>query len=234
MDVTLSDDELCSVRRLGIFELDCIDPPSVRPFTYTVFIGENEITKEYDVSAWEEPPDDPTPEQKAAPEGSVEWFYYFEWALYWGAVYREKEIREDTARYLNEVQQYILNNCIEPEDKDRIITPEDYLKIYHAALAPQLSMDDLQQALYRSFRATFDGENVLKKLLADQEEGIDGARYNSVRSWEIQALNQSGMTEDAWSLLSLEERARRVVAFKLDDWMSYLSIEKQRKEKQYA
>ena len=125
-----------------------------------------------------------------------------------------------------------MDTCIAPDDKARVVTPEDFRQLWGAALVPQLSLDDLAMSLEYTFRANFDGESVLIKILKDASgDESDGGGYNAIRTWEIQAINQSSFTESEWAELPLDERARRVVAMKLDDWLAYLTAEKQRKEK---
>ena len=219
------------VRRLGIFELDAIRPPDTRPFVYTEKLGGNEITRPFDVSAWDKPPNPPTPEQMAAQPGTVPYYFYFEWQLYWAATYKAKENKEDVKRYCKDVANYILSTCISPEDKGRVVTAEDFCLVWAAALVPQLSLEDLAQSLEHTFRANFDGEAVLTKILDNAGDEDSGGGYNAIRTWEIQAINNSGFTESDWAELPLDERARRVVALKLDDWLAYLTAEKQRKNK---
>ena len=230
-EITLSDDRPCVVRRLGIFELDAIQPPDTRPFLYTEKLGQNEITRPFDVEAWSEPPTPPTPEQMAAEPGTVPYYYYFEWSLYWAATYKAKQNKEDVKRYCEDVATYILETCISADDRKRIVTDGDYRLVWSAALVPQLSLEDLSLSLEYTFRANFDGEAVLTKILNGDSEETDGGGYNAIRTWEIQAINNSGFTESDWAELPLDERARRVVALKIDDWLGYLTMEKQRKEK---
>jgi hypothetical protein len=231
IEITLSDGEKCQVRKLGIFELDAIRPPDTRPFVYTEKLGGNEITRPFDVSAWDKPPNPPTPEQMAAQPGTVPYYFYFEWQLYWAATYKAKENKEDVKRYCKDVANYILSTCISPEDKGRVVTAEDFRLVWAAALVPQLSLEDLAQSLEYTFRANFDGEAVLTKILDNAGNEDSGGGYNAIRTWEIQAINNSGFTESEWAELPLDERARRVVALKLDDWLAYLTAEKQRKNK---
>ena len=231
-DITLSDERPCTVRRLGIFELDAIKPPDTRPFLYTEVVGGNEITRPFDITVWDAPPTPPTPEQMAAEPGTVPYYFYYEWSLYWAAVYKEESNKRDVKRYCQDVAAYIMDTCIAPDDKARIVTPEDFRQLWGAALVPQLSLDDLAMSLEYTFRANFDGESVLTKILKDASgDESDGGGYNAIRTWEIQAINQSSFTESEWAELPLDERARRVVAMKLDDWLAYLTAEKQRKEK---
>ncbi len=139
-EITLSDNRPCVVRRLGIFELDTIQPPDTRPFVYTEKLGGNEITRPFDVSAWDKPPNPPTPEQMAAQPGTVPYYFYFEWQLYWAATYKAKENKEDVKRYCKDVANYILSTCISSEYKVRVVTAEDFRLVWSAALVPQLSL----------------------------------------------------------------------------------------------
>lgn len=230
-EVTLSDERPCVVRRLGIFELDAIKPPNTRPFLYTETVGGNEITRPFDIAVWDSPPTPPTPEQMAAAPGTVPYYFYYEWQLYWAAVYKEQENKRDVKRYCQEVANYIMTTCIASDDKSRIVTPEDFRQLWAAALVPQLSLDDLAMSLEYTFRANFDGESVLKRILDGATDDESGGGYNAIRTWEIQAINQSSFTEAEWAELPLDERARRVVAMKLDEWLAFLTAEKQRKEK---
>ena len=110
------------VRRLGIFELDAIRPPDTRPFVYSEKIGGNEITRPFDVAAWEKPPAMPTPEQMAAQPGTVPYYFYFEWSLYWAATYKAIENKADVKRYCKDVADYIMTTCISSDDKARILS----------------------------------------------------------------------------------------------------------------
>ncbi len=219
------------VRRLGIFELDAIRPPDTRPFVYSEKIGGNEITRPFDVAAWEKPPAMPTPEQMAAQPGTVPYYFYFEWSLYWAATYKAIENKADVKRYCKDVADYIMTTCISSDDKARIVTGEDFRLVWSAALVPQLSLEDLAMSLEYTFRANFDGEAVLTKILDNAGDEDSGGGYNAIRTWEIQAINNSGFTESDWAELPLDERARRVVAMKVDNWLEYLTAEKARKEK---
>ena len=230
-EITLSDDRPCVVRRLGIFELDAIQPPDTRPFLYTETLGKNEITRPFDITAWEKPPAPPTPEQMAAKPGTIPYYYYFEWSLYWATTYKAKQNKEDVKRYCQDVAKYILETCISVDDRSRIVTDGDFRLVWSAALVPQITLDDLAMSLEYTFRANFDDEAVLSKILNGDDEDDSGGGYNAIRTWEIQAINNSRFSEAEWAELPLDERARRIVAMKIDDWLGYLASEKQRKNK---
>ena len=231
-EITLSDGRPCMVRRLGIFELDNIKPPHTRPFIYKVKIGENVIERPYDVEAWESPPEPMDLSEERTKEGSSAWWSWFEYEMYYAAVYHEEENKADFERYCVAVRDYILANCVDAVDKLRVVGASDYTSIYYASLVSQIGMNDLELALDNTFRASFDGKAVLAKIFEDSEDGIDnGAAYNAIKTWEIQAISQGGLTEEAWTKLDIKERARRICAMKIDEWLSYLSVKKIDSEK---
>lgn len=47
----------------------------------------------------------------------------------------------------------------------------------------------------------------------------------AVRLWELETINALGWTEAAWCRLTLAERARKVCAYKVGDWLSALETE---------
>jgi len=231
MNITLSDGKECTVKVLGIFELDNIDPPRSRPFIYTIEIGGNKIERAYDVDAWDTPPEITSISPDTYKEGTVDYWSRFEYEMYWAAVYHEEENQRDIERYSYDVRDYILNNCISEIDKSRLITAVDYTAVYYAALVPQISFDDLSDALNKTFRASFNGTDVISKLFEGDEETGDGASYNAMRTWEIQAINASSLKETEWAELPLQERARRICAMKIDEWMAVLTSKKKEAEK---
>ena len=49
----------------------------------------------------------------------------------------------------------------------------------------------------------------------------------AVRLWELETINELGWTETAWCRLTLAERARKVCAHKVGDWLSSLETERE-------
>lgn len=58
-----------------------------------------------------------------------------------------------------------------------------------------------------------------------------GGSYLAIKKWEIDVMIAMGMTEGEYSRLPLEERARKVVAHKLSDWMQILQDNEWRKKR---
>lgn len=53
------------------------------------------------------------------------------------------------------------------------------------------------------------------------------AKVWSVRLWETETINTLGWSEAKWCGLSLAERARKVCAHKLPDWLAALEAERE-------
>jgi hypothetical protein len=149
--IKLSTGDKIEVRRLGIFELDVLDPDPLGPFTYTGQTLAGEVEIEYDGSGWEEPP--PRPELDGDPEPrSDEWMELREYEMYHAWIRHESKRMEAAASYHEQVAEYILSNCVNG-GRDKIITDEDWAKIHLAALVPQLTQEDVADALRNTFQS---------------------------------------------------------------------------------
>lgn len=227
MEITLSDGNACEVRRLGLFELrEHIKPPLSGPYVFTYTIGGQTVEQEFDFDLYPKPPQRPYGSPDGLPEGSPQWFAWRDYELYQAAVHHERAKERDDERWLTEVALYIVSHCI--DDSTRIVEPEDYEKAYHAALAPQLTFTDLETAARYIFRAKFDDLPVFDALR--QSENDSDGEHDPIAVWEVQTMTAAGMTEDEWSELPLGERARKVVAMRLDNWMNALQWEKDKKK----
>ena len=74
------------------------------------------------------------------------------------------------------------------------------------------------------FRAEFDGLPVLDALDALEELEIaqTHAKVLAIPIWEGQLMIQLKMTEEEYIHLPKKERARKIVAMKLSDWLQLL------------
>lgn len=152
--VTLSDGLPCKVRQLGLFELDNKGREVLGVYRYSLLLATGQIVDdEYDLRALDYTP---TPPDKPANEiipNSPEWFQLQEYETYRAALAHEKLRIESYEGYVEDIAHYVLENCIAPEDRNRIVEQEDWQKVYHAALVPQLTEEGLAQCL----RDTFQG-----------------------------------------------------------------------------
>jgi hypothetical protein len=228
-EVVLSDGQPCSVRRLGIFELDSIGPELVGPFRYKFKLANGqEVEEEYDISRISTPPAHPGVPENEIVERSPQWWALLEWQTYKAAVEHERKRLQSVTTYVTEVSAYIAESCLSVEDRKRVVDLEDWKLIYNAALVPQLTPELLAEVFKKNFKAMFDGLDIFKALARTQK---GSGEYNAIRAWEIQAMAQFGyQTEEEWSSLSLEERARKVAAINLPKIMESLEADKARKE----
>jgi len=130
-----------------LFELDSIPRDIPGNYTYTVnFASGKEYEIEFDMSVDREEPDTPLEEVE---KGSKEYYDWQEFLRYREAISRQKEQIEAYADYLNRIAKYISDTCV--EDDVGAITRDDWDKIYHAALNPMVTMEEISAALRNSF-----------------------------------------------------------------------------------
>lgn len=224
MDITLSTGTT-TIRKLSLFELDHLAPDHMGKMTYEIDVLGIKYDVEYDIETIETPPIKPeTPEHEII-EKSNEFYELNEWKLYQSALLHEKRRQELTESYYEKVTRYILSNCI--DDVNLIATEEDWIKVYDSVLVESLTMNHISDALNRTYGAKFEGEPILDAL-----EGLSkgAGEYNTIRLWENKLMVSMRLTELEYSLLPIQERARKVCSIFLDDMMSYLEMEKSRKE----
>jgi len=228
-EVVLSDGQPCSVRRLGIFELDPVLPKLIGPFRYTFTLANGQVVEEeYDISRITVPPAHPGVPEHEIVERSPQWWALLEWQTYKAAVEHERNRLQSVTSYVTEVSGYIASTCLSEEDRRRVVDLEDWKLVYHSALVPQLTPEILAKTFAENFRAAFGGLEIFEAL-SKAKKGSGG--YDAIRAWEIQAMSAFGYkTEEEWSDLSLEERARKVAAINLPKIMETLEADKASKE----
>lgn len=152
--VVLSDGLPCEVRSLRLFELDDhVKLDVLGPYTYTVKMGSETHEAIYDGREWEEPPQKPDiPENEIEP-GSEAFFQLREYRLYNAWIEHEDRRIQDLARYCREIRNYIIDNCLEAEDAERIYDDGDWLRIHRAAMVPRVGEEEVAEVL----RDTFPG-----------------------------------------------------------------------------
>ena len=211
---------------LGLFELDAVGPEIPGPYRYSILTYTGQVfEEEYQIP--EEPPEKPGVEE---PEpNSLEWRQLQDYETYLCAVAHEEARARAVEDWLNNCSVYILERCI--DDPTRIVEPEDYEAVYAAATVPKLRMQDIEDALAYVFRAEFGGRPILDALFR-LEPG--GGKVNAVALWESQLLNALGLVtaedEAEYGQLSVADRARKVAAFKLSDWLGSLEADKAHRE----
>jgi hypothetical protein len=216
------------VRCLGLFELDAVGPEIPGPYRYQILTYTGQVYEaEYDLSDGSpEKPDEEEPEP-----GSVAWRQLQDYETYLCAVAHEETRARAIEEWLDNCAAYILERCLDDGDRARLVEPEDYETVYAAAAVPRLRLEDIELALAQVFRAEFGGRPILDALF-NLEAG--GGKLNAVALWENQLLNALGLVtaedEAGYGQLPISERARKLAAFKLSDWLGALEADRIHRE----
>lgn len=150
---TLSDGLPCKVRQLGLFELDDKGREVLGVYRYSLLLATGQIVEdEYDIRTLDYTPTPPDKPANEITHNSPEWFQLQDFETYRAALAHEKLRVESYEGYLNDIAQYILENCLAEEDRQRIIEVEDWNKITQAALVPYLTEEGLRECLAQTFQ----------------------------------------------------------------------------------
>lgn len=140
---------------MGIFEPDEVSVELIGPYTYEIeTVTGQKFMAEYDGSRWAEnggPPQKPDKPESEIEEESEEWYALVEFLRYEAWLVHERKRNKLMNEYHLRLAHYILDNCISPEDKLRVVTPEDWSKVHKAALVPELTLEVLAETLQATF-----------------------------------------------------------------------------------
>ena len=229
-DPILSDGEPCRVRRLGIFDLDGVGPEVAGPYTYTWKMANGEVVESaYDISKITVPPAHPGVPEDQIQSNTPQYFALLEHQTYKAALIHERVRVESIVDYVKDVSRFIMERClVDPADRSRIVTQEDWMLIYHAVVIPQITIEHVAEVFQRTFKARFEGMDVFQAL--QRVAGGHGS-YDALRLWEFQAMERYGyQTEDTWADLPLSERARKMASIALPKLMESLETDAHIKE----
>lgn len=152
--VTLADGQPCKVRQLGLFELDGKGRDILGPYQYTLLMATGQlVTDEYDLRALDEIPQPPDKPASEIEPNTDEWEQLKEWETYQAALAHEKPRIESYEGYVNDIAGYILANCLDSADRNRVQTADDWDAVYSAALVEQLT----ERGISDTLRDTFPG-----------------------------------------------------------------------------
>lgn len=227
--VTLSDGQPCGVRQLGIYELDALPRPRLGMFTYTIELKGGPQEAEFDISAYDEPPSPPEIPEHAVKERSEPWYQWQEYHMYQAALLHRKRQLQAAGDHAAAVKDYILAECIAPEDRRRVMNAADWRAIRAAALTEELTMELLAAALHNHLEAEYDGEDIFTAL---KDVAGGKGRYDAIKLWEGKVMLALGRTEAEYARLSLDERSRHVVRLMADEWLGQLEMSRMKKERE--
>lgn len=146
--VVLSDGEPCRVRQLGLFELDGKGREILGPYKYSMLLITGVVVEDtYDLRSLDEEPEPPSMPPDKIEAGSVEWYQLQEFTTYQAAISHEKTRAESYQDYCLDIAQYILQYCLNPEDRHRVVTEDDWQAVYQAVLCPELTMEGVTACL---------------------------------------------------------------------------------------
>ncbi len=149
--ITLSDGKPCTVRVLGLFDLDRIDLYSKLPgeFFEDVDMGGKIVRKKYippDI-----PPRKPPGSKKTTAKGSPEWHNWMEYEVYSLYIDHRKKEARIMSKYMEAIFKHIMGACLVEEDRSRVIEKEDWRDVRRAAMSARISREDLATALANTF-----------------------------------------------------------------------------------
>lgn len=229
--VTLSDGQPCVVRRLGIFDLDGEGPEVSGPFRYTMtLLSGKEVEDFYDPGARSIPPVKPDVARDELRDGSPEWYAWLEWETYKAAIAHEYMHRIPSVfEFIKAISGFIATHAISEEDRQRVMTEEDWIKIRSAALVPEVSWEMITAVFRNTFQASYDDMEIEEARKRMTTSGL--GKLDPIREAEIQAMAKFGYrTEDEWADLSIAERTRKIASVLLPKFMEALEIDRINKE----
>lgn len=221
IEIPLSSGKNFKVRQLGLFELDNLMPDSIGPFTYKMTILGKEHDVEFDIGTYETPPEKPEKNVSDIVEFTPEHDQLLDWQLYNAAKYHNEQRLVRTNEFYDKVKAYIVEQaCV--DNPNLIITIEDWRKVYDAALVPQLTLELIAKTLTNTYAAKFNGRDVFSAL----EHAKKGrGSYDTIKYWENTLMIKMQKTELEYTMIPLEERARKVCAMFLNEIMGFLEMD---------
>lgn len=156
--VVLSDGEHCRVRQLGLFELDGRGREVLGPYRYSLLMATGQIIEdEYDIRALTYTPTPPDKPANEVEPNTEQWDQLKEWETYQAALAHEKLRIESYEGYVNDIAAYVLEHCLSLEDRNRIVTADDWDTVIMAATVPQLTLEGLAGCLADTFPGFIQG-----------------------------------------------------------------------------
>jgi len=169
-DVTLSDGSKLKVKRLGLFELDTNVPKPEMPGHYTVTILYANGTIEeapFDITEPREKPEKPFEECEERTQDWYKWRQYHRWQN--GIAHYHRQL-DGLSAYFSQVEAYILENCVAPEDVGKIENWNDFDLVYAAAIPALPSWSDIE-ALAESLWQAKKGDVAILEAF----QGLEGS-----------------------------------------------------------
>lgn len=141
-----SDNLPIEVKVLPLYALDHIGPQDIGDFTFKIrtLLGEV-FDQPYDLASRLENP--PTPPK---PDTDDTWILTEHERFLAAIAHNQKRHELDQERALNKALE-IIARCVKPEDRDRIVTLDDYDAVYDVAVPEEVTGGDIAQVLREFF-----------------------------------------------------------------------------------
>ncbi len=142
-----SDQKPIDVLVLPLYSLDDIGPHDIGDFTFNARNLHGDIIPQLYPLAdrLENPPPKPKPDEDDT-------WVLTEWERFQGALaHNQKRHELDEERTLNKARE-LINKCIKPEDRDRLITLTDYDTVYEMAMPEEVAGGSIAQILREFFQ----------------------------------------------------------------------------------
>ena len=159
MNNILLDGQPVEVRRLRFLELEDKVPyldPGLYIHTYTVEGHPQQVA--YGLQDYEVIPERPKTPLSEAQANSYEAALWEQYNLHRAVLTHEQKRTEIREQYLVDCARYILANCLDPFDRDRIVTSDDFDTIYRLALCPEVTEEDIIACLASTFQGYVEGQ----------------------------------------------------------------------------
>lgn len=148
----LSDGKPCTIKVLGLYGLDDVIPDDAPGPFYEVVegVGGSKVSTLYKPP--ETPPEKPKISRQEAKPGSREFEAWLDYDIY----QQYLEHRQQETLFLQKVRERakdkIMTKCLAEEDRDRVVTPDDWKIVHGTALSAHLTEEDIAVSLRTNFQ----------------------------------------------------------------------------------
>lgn len=221
---TEAGDEI-EVRRLRLYELDENVPrPDIEPYTIVIDALNGRFRQLFDMAVPREKPSVPLEDTKEQTPAWYKWRTYYRYQE--GLVYTHEQ-NQLTEKYLRDVSMYVFRTCVSDDQKDLVLSADDFLLVHAAALAPEVSVDTLKYVTAQIFIATYQSQPLFDAYLSLVQTG--GGSHQISRVWEMDLLRDLGEDLETYGKRTIFERAVLIMAKKIPSMIQALDMEDEQK-----
>ncbi len=139
-------------RQLTLYELDAVPFEDIGPFLYPYKTSSGHIVQTaYDLAQWKTPPEPPETPEAECTDGSTEQAQWNAYHTYQAAIAHRLKQVDSGEQYTKQVAEYILANCVSSTDYSKVISPDDYERLYKYVLNSEVALEDIEAVLASTF-----------------------------------------------------------------------------------